>query len=210
MNGIDTFIVEFKEQFRGEIKSGDATILLSSIFKDSKQLTKYGRVYFNPIEDPGFKVKTGEYVWFHHNVASSEIVRGPSGAKKMVSQYMVSRAEDLYAVPSDLIYAYTKDGELVTPAPYCFIKPIAKKDKVTKEGGLWMPGDAIPGAKTATKYEQNIGIVECSNPNLEKKGIFKGDTVIFEKDSEYEMIDVHDEPAYRMKESWIYAKIQAS
>lgn len=208
MNGIKNFTVKFDEQFNGKIQVKDKIIFLSSVFKDRAQLTKYGQVISNPIENPGYTVEPGEYVWFHHNIAGDTFV----GTERRDSQYLIDRSENTYTIPPEMIYAYTKDGEVVCPPPYCFIEPVKepiRKSKL-KSSLIWLPGDDLElDNKLIVETDRpnlfNMGRVFRGNKNLEEKGVIEGDLVICEKDSEYP-VNIHGKEMWRMREEWIYGK----
>jgi hypothetical protein len=183
MRSVDNFIVQINQLFKSKI--GDSEVFLSSVFRDKFSKTKVGKVLANPIETPGFIVNPDEFVWFSHLVTNRQVVRGAGGVmRKLDSEFMFDRVKNIYAVPSDMIYAYTDNGQVLAAGSYFFAEPIRAFKPGTK---LWTPSD---NSVTST---YSIGINE-------------GDLILHEKNSEYK-VEVLGKEVYRMKNREVYAKV---
>lgn len=206
MKSIDNFIVKIDQLFKSKI--GDSEVFLSSVFKDKFSKTKVGKVLANPIEYPGFTVNAGEFVWFSHLVTNDQVVRGAGGLmRKLDSEFMFDRVKNIYAVPSDMIYAYTDNGQVLSAGSYFFAEPIRASRLSAK---LWTPSDnsvvETYNIKDSGIYEKHVARITCANDHLRSIGINEGDLILHEKNSEYK-VEVLGKEVYRMKNREVYAKV---
>jgi len=186
MQGLRDFIIKVDYEYENKIKINDQTLILTSVFDDPFQLVKSAVIVETPVVGNRIKAKKGDYLWFSYLILKHNLDRHYN---KIANEYVISEYDKTYRVPEGFIYAYTLNGEFVVPDPYLFVKPLDRGE--IKRGNIILPGE---------KNEMpQIGTVKYS---CDKKQ--EGKTVIFSKDSEFE-IKVFGERLYRMKQDWIIA-----
>ena len=111
-------------------------------------------------------IEEGDILLCHHNVFRKyNDWRG----QKRDSRSFINK--DLFHVPTDKFYAYKKDGEWKAWDKYCLVEPIRTKgENMLNNKEVELP---------------LIGVVKCSNSELEAQGISDGTKVVFAPDSEY-------------------------
>lgn len=187
IKSINTVLIRVPKAYKETIRHGALELYLDTRFNDVAHTIRYGEV----ISSPDGRFREGDTIYFHHNVVRR--IRTTTGIEKETPDEILNH---IFHVPCDEIYARKRNGKFEAIAPYCFIKPI-KKIQQNK-------GDLILYSKE--EYEPQIGIVRYGNDKLKRMGVHEGDTIIFNKNSEYKY-PVDDEILYRMKNSWIIAVI---
>lgn len=169
-------------------------VYLSTTVRESYDSVRYGEVVAIP-DDCELDVEVGDTVFFHQNITATLFEE--QGA--VDSKYLYEKKDNLYRVPINkdwpLIYARDRKGDFQALNGVCFVKPVVKKKYETT---LDIVGNEVEVSQ--------IGTIAYSCNELEKRGITKGDTIVFEKDSEYEF-RLNDEKLYCMFERWIYGKV---
>lgn len=185
LKSINTVLVSVPKTYEDTIKCGNLQLYLDTRFDNVKHTIRYGEI----ISSPDKRFIPGDTIYFHHNIVRR--ISTLSGVEKESPEEILNHT---FQVPSNEIYARKRNGTLQAITPYCFIKPIPKKQ------------ETIAGIELISKekYEPNIGIVKYGNEELEKMGVHEGDTVIFTKNSEYQY-PIDDELLYRMQNSWLIA-----
>lgn len=190
MIGINDYLIKVESVYEEKAIIGGKEIFLSSIFEDAFQQYKYAKAISKPLDSHGVKADVGDYIFFSHLVFRDEF--GPD-QQKIPNQYLVDATENIYRIPPHMVYAYIHDGEIHMTPPFVFVKPIKKHEEITKAGII------IPDLEEEINQ---IGIVSHIHPEV--KNFKVGDTVFFEKDSEYE-VKAFGEKYYRMREEWLLA-----
>lgn len=187
LKSINTVLVQVPKAYKDTIKYGTLELYLDTRFDDVAHTIRYGKV----TSSPDARFKPGDIIYFHHNVVRR--IRTISGVEKETPDEIIAHT---FHVPCDEIYARKRHSRFEAIAPYCFIKPIKKQQETH--------GNLILYSKE--EFEPQIGIVKYSNEELEKMGVHQGDTIIFNKNSEYKY-PIGDEMLYRMKNTWLIAKV---
>jgi len=187
LKSIHTVLIKVPKAYKETIKHGTLELYLDTRFDDVTHTIRYGEVISSP--DPRFM--PGDTVYFHHNIVRR--IRTMYGSEKETPDEILDHT---FHVPCDEIYGRKRNGVFEAIAPYCFIKPISKKQE--------QRGNLILYSKE--EFEPQIGIVKYGNPQLEEMGVNSGDAIIFNKNSEYKY-PIDDELLYRMKNDWIIATI---
>ena len=104
----------------------------------------------------------------------------------------------LYRCPLSLVFAIVRDGIFHAIDPFCFIKPIPKKEITSKLGFL---------VKNIEEEVNHFGMLRYGNDELAADNIVEGDIIIFSKDSEY-TYNIFGERLYKMQSSDVLAKVK--
>lgn len=187
IKSINTVLIRVPKAYKETIRHGTLELYIDTRFDDITYTIRYGEVVSSPDE----RFREGDTIYFHHNIIRR--IRTTTGVEKETPDEI---SDHIFHVPCDEIYARERGGKLEAIVPYCFIKPI-KKQQETK-------GNLILYSKE--EFEPQIGIVKYGNEQLEKMDVHEGDTIIFNKNSEYKY-PIGDEMLYRMRNTWLIAKI---
>ena len=187
MQSLFNFIVTPKKnRYENEIEVNGKQLIVNTTMDDHRYVSRIGIVESVPKVNPG-EIMKGDEVIVHHNVFRR--FHDVRGNEKNSSSYFT---EDMYFCYHDQIFLYKRDGKWNAPFDFCFVKPIAEKEKrlVTHE-----------------KERSNIGIIKYGNSSLNAFKINEGDLIGFTPDSEYEFL-VENERMYRMKTKDIAIKYE--
>lgn len=196
MRGVRDFLIQGKEMYESRV----GEIELSHIFCDPFQRMKSAPVIGNPIIDIGFSVREGELIFFDHIIFEELWLNKNSlGPEKQDSQFLIDRSNDIYRVPANMVYAYTKNGNLEVTDNYVIVEPIVMEDQVDEESGIIEPG--------FEKEVEGIGKIVHIGKKLSDMGYKVGDHVIWDANSEYE-VRINNKKYYRMDYEWIIAKYE--
>lgn len=193
MRPIRDFLIKVNNPFEDERTVGNIKIYLSSVFEDPFQQKKEAEVIAEPMIDPGFKVGIGNHIFFKHTLLRDTWVERD---RKEYSQFMIDPVEKIYRVPISMVYAYHNENGLNITEEWVIIKPLVKEDEVRPSGII------IPGMG---KELNQVGKITHIGSILKSKGFKIGDTVIWNKNSEYE-VKINKEKHYRMHYDWIIGK----
>lgn len=150
--------------------------IVSSSQEDHTVTNRFAEVVEVPTIYDG-EIKKGDTLLVHHNVFRKYY--DMKGREKSGPSFFM---DDLFLIDYDQFFLYkTKDG-WSAPDPYCFIKPIDKKDEVLS---------------TSSTEQELIGTIRYPNNKMIEIGLTEGKMVSFQPESEYEFT-VEGEKVYRM------------
>lgn len=185
MFGLENFIIKPKDgnRYLNTKKVGDKEMIVCTSVEESKDVQRVGVVVGLPFNYKG-DIIIGQEVIVHHNVF--RITLNDWGVP-MHSHFHIEN--DLYSVPSELIYMKIENGEYVSFDENVLIKPFFQEDLV--EGNV---------------QKRQIGVLEFVSKNLQKLGLKKDDIVVYKKDSEH-YFNIDDKNYYRMPSDRVLAKV---
>lgn len=196
MQPLRDIIVKVPEAYKESMTLGSGLVIhIHQGLRQVKDTVRYGEVVAVPANCP-YDVRVGDTLFFHHGIVGITVT---DKIGEVESPYIIDRDKKLYKVPVDMqwhmCYAVERDGEFLALEGNCFVKPITHK-KI--ESSIYIPNNE----------EEQVGVSEMVYPckSLEAQGIYKGDKVTYEKDSEYAFF-INDEKYYRMFDRWITGKI---
>jgi len=161
----------------------DGGVAVSSSIEDASATNRFAEVIATPLSYSG-DIKKGDILVVHHNIFRYfNDIKG-----KRVSSNSFFK-DDIFFVGDDQFFLYGRDGQWYSHADYCFIKPIP-----VRQGAILKAGSEEP----------LLGIVVYGNPLLEEQGVYIGDEVLFEPESEY-TFHIEGEKLYRMRTKDIVA-----
>ena len=162
MKSVFNFMVRPKSSRSTSKKDIDGKeLLLNTEVQNHHYTSRIGIVTALPIVTPT-DISIGDEVILHHNVFRR--FRDVRGVEKNSKSYF---SEDMFFAQPDQIYAYKNEDEWCCIDGYCFIKPIANKDKfsldherigigVVKYASEGFKKDELVGFKPGMEYEFNI------------------------------------------------------
>ena len=162
MKSVFNFMVRPKSSRSTSKKNIDGKeLLLNTEVQNHHYTSRIGIVTALPIATPT-DISIGDEVILHHNVFRR--FRDVRGVEKNSKSYF---SEDLFFAQPDQIYAYKNEDEWCCIDGYCFIKPIANKDKfslehervgigIVKYADEGFKKDELVGFKPGMEYEFNI------------------------------------------------------
>ena len=157
-------------------KIADKEIIMSSSIEDHLYVNRTAIVESVPDLYDG-PIKKGNIVIVHHNVF--RIYYDMKGVKKHSWNHY---KDNIFLVEDHQIYLFKNecDTKWSAPSPYLFVTPVDRKDHTIAKVG---------------PEEENVGVISYVSPN---DRFSVGDTVVFEKDMEYEF-EVDNQKMYRMQ-----------
>lgn len=172
------FIVEPVDSKR---YSNTATIegvefITNSSQEEHKFSNRFAKVLATPLDYEG-DITVGDVLIVHHNVF--KIYYDMKGRQKSGRSFL---KDNTFFVDDTQYYAYKKNGEWKSHSKYCFVKPLDKKDYFIDKLGT---------------EEPLMGVMKYSNDQLNELGVFNGDVICFQPESEYEFT-IDGEKLYRM------------
>ena len=156
---------------------GEKKFYTSTSEEDHTVSTRFATVKSVPLNYNG-KVKKGDVLVVHHNVF--KYYNDIYGRQKSGRSWLV---DDLFLVDPEQFYMYKQNDTWHSHGKYCFIKPIPKKE-------FYLDGVGV-------NEEPLWGIVKYGNEELESLGVYPGDEISFQPNSEY-MFEIDGEKLYRM------------
>lgn len=186
MNAIGSFIIKplNGKLYDNERKVGETTYLTDTSIDSHVNTNRFATVVSTPAGYDGGVVK-GDTVIVHHNVFRKvNDIRG----KEMYSSGLLK--DDYYMADDVEVYAYKRGDVWTAITPYSFVEPIISENKT------------YDTSNEAVQY----GTVVMDNQQLNAVGVFNGDTICFQPDSEYEF-NVDGVKLYRMKTGNICLKV---
>jgi len=180
MKALFNFIIQPKgERYNNKKEIDGKELILNTEMQNHNFVNRNAVVIEVPLVYKG-QIQKGDEVIVHHNIFRRFYdVRG--NEKNSASFFK----EDMYFCQVDQIFLYKRENEWLAPEGFCFVKPIAKKNKFSLD-----------------KEESLKGILKYTNSELDKMCIAKGDVVGFTPDSEYEFV-IEDERLYRVQSNSI-------
>ena len=187
MRSIYSFIVEpyNKRRYDNVKKIGGTEFITSVSEEDHESSNRYAKVISLPLNYNG-DISPGDTMLVHHNVF--KFYNDMKGKRKSGKSFF---KENLFFIDDDQFFLYKKNNCWKAHGKYCFVKPIQTEKSIILKN---------------IKYEPLKGILKYSNKELEKLGVYEGDKVIFEPNSEYKF-DVDGEMLYRMFTNNIKSKL---
>ena len=180
MKSVFNFMVRPKTSRSSAKKEIDGKeLLLNTEVQNHNYTSRLGVITALPIA-VATNIQVGNEVILHHNVFRR--FRDVRGEEKNSKSYY---NEDLFFAQPDQIYAYKKDNNWCCVDGYCFIKPIANKDKFSLE-----------------HEKAGIGIIKYADEGFEKT-----DLVGFKPGMEYEF-NIEGERLYRVPTNKITIKYE--
>ena len=164
-----------------EIKGRD--FIVNTSIEEAINVNRIGIVLELPLDYNG-NIKVGDDVVVEHNVFRDWF--DPRGVTRKSECHL---KDNLYLVITENIFLICRNGEFISVDDYCFVEPIIEQKR-------WV-GDA---------EIEHQGIVVFSNKFLEQQGVFKGDTIIFGTDSEYEF-QIYEKKLYRVRTVNVLVKV---
>ena len=187
MQSLYNFIIQPKNgRYVNKVDVNGKELILNTTMDDHKFVNRIGIVKSTPLVGET-NIKIGDEVIVHHNIFRR--FYNVRGIEKNSSSYF---KEDLYFCYFDQIFLYKQNDEWKSPLDYCFVQPIAEKEKSVSSG---------------LKEKSLTGILKYGNSSLEAIGITEGDIVGFSPNSEYEFV-IDNNRLYRMKTKDITIKYE--
>ena len=186
--------IEQKLKNEIELKNGKS-LYLNPDYNPFEYRTVSGSVHSVP-EKFNDVFEKGDKVYFHHTVVIGKASVIDSSSKIFRVQYV--RPEKAFVSYDCAIYLIERDGEKHTTNKFIFVEPI-EEEKHEKIGSLYVP-------QTANSTEPFRGVIRYSNDSVKKElGVDIGDTIVWQKDSEYAM-EIDGKIMYRMQADNILAQ----
>ena len=185
MKALRNFIKNVPKKTEDTVKLGDKEIFLDSRFDEFNHRICYGRVVSAPhVIDTG--VKEGDLLFFHHHVTQNKTLS--LGDDNYLVVYDKENPRSSHAI------AYRdSQGELHMLSEWVFVQPIEEEveEEVTESG-------IIVDLKLKEREEREA-VIFMPHQYLMKQGVKIGDTVGFDKDSDYKMKLDDESIVYRMR-----------
>lgn len=187
MQSTSKFIITPKggSNFINEKEFNRKTFVVNTSIEEAINVNRIGIVIELPLNYNG-NVKVGDEVVVQHNV-----FRDWFDSKGNTRKSMFHFKDDLFFVDYDNLFLICRNGVFIAVDNFCFIEPITEDKR-------WIGIVEV----------EHQGIVHFGNKRLEKQGVFKGDTIAFATDSEYEF-QIYDKKLYRIRTENILVKISA-
>lgn len=168
------FLVEVEQSYNNYIEFCDGTeFAVNNSIDDVESINRVGKIIDAP---KGTSAKKGDLLLFHHNIC-----RDCWGlkSKKRTSAFCVKG--NVYYIPFTEIFMIMRQGSTEWEAidPVVFVEPIPAETEILPNG-LEIKEVSYKGMKPL------VGKMAFPNKTLLDKGVKKGDTVIFQQDSEHE------------------------
>lgn len=183
----DRVIVELEGLYDDEIKVGDFTMKIDTIFRRHWNAVQQAKVVACP---EGMELKVGDTVYVHHFVIEEE-------------RKVPVKGKDCRWLEYNQIYARMRDGILKALGYYVLVEPVKydeSKFKKETDSGL------ILTQKAGTEYVDRVGTVLHVGDEASDAGIDVGDKIFFNKNCEYE-INIEGKKMYRMEKRDVIAAI---
>lgn len=189
MRAPNHFIVSVPKTLVDTMKLGDKEIFLDSKYQEFENRISHGTIIAAP-ENHDTGAEEGDTLFFHHHVTTNTNLRIEDGV--YISMYAPEQGQ---SVDHSLAYRKKSDGSLHMLADWVFVKPIdiVKEDIVSDAGIIEQVGGAVTGHRT------DVAEVYLPNKRLEEEGVKVGDTVGFDKNSDYKLKLDDGEVVFRMK-----------
>lgn len=185
MKALRNFIVNVPKKTEDTVKLGDKEIFLDSRFDEFNHRICYGRVVSAPhVIETG--VKEGDLLFFHHHVTQNKTLS--LGDDNYLVVYDEENPRGSHAI------AYRdSEGELHMLSEWVFVQPVEEEaeEEVTESG-------IIVDLKLK-KRDEREAVIFMPHQYLMKQGVKIGDTVGFDKDSDYKMKLDDESIVYRMR-----------
>lgn len=185
MDTINYVIVEVDNLYENS-KNG---LIVNDSIENVSNINRVGKVVSAPNSTMLIK---GDLVIIHHNIFRKKYT--VSGTQ-INSDFWIEG--NLFHVPLTEVFMYKRESEWECLEPFCFVKPVLKKDE-----------DISSFSLSDNLYKGNyshIGEIKYLNDSL-KKDISVGDIIIFSNDSEYEF-NIDGEILYKMSSKDVLGKI---
>jgi len=179
MQSLYSFIVTpLKNRRYDNIKYYDDKRFFTSVSEEDHTVSnRFAKVVQLPKNYDG-EVNVGDTLLVHHNVF--KYYNDIYGRQKSGRSWLI---DDLFLVDHDQFFLYKQHDKWYSHGKYCFVKPVPKTKSFIDAAGV--------------TNEPLHGIIKYSNKQLEELGIFEGDLISFQPNSEY-VFYVEDEELYRM------------
>lgn len=129
------------------------------------------------------EIEPGDHVYTHHFLTDH-------GAERNFNE------KTYYEIKYEDLYCKVVGGNIIMLNEWNFITPV--ENELLEIGGIQL--------ETIKKYESRTGIINVMSESLRKKGLQKGDKIIFKKGREYK-IDVEGKRYYRINTRDILYKL---
>ena len=176
MQSLFNFIIQPKNgRYTNTVKIGKKELIINTSIEDHKFVNRVGIVKSIPLVGKT-NINVNDEVIVHHNVFRRFYdIRG--NEKNSTSYFR----EDLYFCYPDQIFLYKNKKKWKAPYDFCFVKPLAEKNKLS-----------------VNKEQKHIGVIKYGNDSLKAVNVKEKDIVCFTPNSEYEFI-IDNNRLYRMK-----------
>lgn len=187
MKSTTDFIITPKggSNFVNEKEFNGKTFVVNTSIEEAINVNRIGIVLELPLNYNG-NIQMNDEVVVQHNV-----FRDWFDSKGITRKSNSHFKDDLFLVGIENIFLIYRNGEFISVDGNCFIEPITEEVR-------WI----------GTQEIQHQGTVFFRNKYLEQQGVFKGDTIAFSTDSEYEF-QIYDKKLYRIRTENILVKISA-
>jgi len=183
----DRVIVELKGLYDNEIKVGDFTMKVDTIFRKLHNAVQEATVVACPDNK---EIEVGDTVFVHHFVVENERIVPVKDKHYRWLEY-------------NQIYARMRDGILKALGYFVLVEPVKfdeAKFKNKTDSGL------VLSRKTGTEYVDRVGFVAHVGDEAFEAGVSVGDKIFFNKNCEYE-ININGKMYYRMEKRDVIAVI---
>lgn len=196
MQTFNYLIVRIEEAYSDTVETSSGMKFYDTVMlNNTSQINREATVVSAP---RGTILNPGDKVIIHHNICRKRLT---TKGDEINSDYFIE--DDLYYVPLSEVFLHKKEDKWEALAPYAFVKPI-KAESIKSENLI------IPEHFYKDEYEGNkhlYGVLKYSNNQLEYFGAKEGDTIVFDKHSEYKF-EIDGELLYKMSTKDILAVVE--
>lgn len=165
-----------------KVVAGKVLVINTSI-EEAYDVQRFAEIIELPLIYKG-NAKVGDICVVQHNCF--RITYSDKGVPTYSNHYL---KDNLFHIDSELIYLLIRDGKKIGFEDNVFVEPISVETQF--EGKIESP---------------HIGIVQISNPKLEKIGVTEGTKIAFYRGAEYEFL-IDEQRLYKMSNKRILATL---
>lgn len=183
MKSKHAFIVHLPKRFNDTIEVAGIDLYIDPKFREFENRVCQGVIVSTPSVS-SLRADAGDILYFHHHV---------------VMNTQLALGNDLYLVPyhrdhgyNSQAYAYQRGTEVTMIDEWVFLKAHEATGFITNSSGIMLDAAIVP--------KELKGVVAYGSAMLDLYEVSAGDTVGFNKNSDYEMI-VNGERVWRMRVS---------
>ncbi len=185
MKGITEFIIEFDTTHFDTIKKGQTEYAVNPFFEQNEHINRIGKVVNTPYVYDG-PIKKGDEVMIIHTSLIQETYK--KGREQ--SSFCVNEEKNWFRFDPNLIVLYRENNNKDWKAHLknVMVLPISLAKEIKQWNGYEIPDGVFENEQGYKGNEKQTGVVAYDNDSLNENGIFKGDTVVFKFDREYEFL----------------------
>lgn len=183
MRGITEYIVAFEKTHKDDLKIDGVDYNMNPFFNQPKQINRIGTIVSAPYYGEN-DLKPGTQVMVIHIGLIQETLRNG----RAVSPLCVDHEKNWFRLAPNQIVMYrkNKDEDWKCYLDSLMVMPIRVAEKMKTWNGYDIPESVFENGMGYKGNEKQMGVIAYDNDNLIENGLFKGDTVLFKLDREYE------------------------